>query len=208
LYLDIIKDRLYVEKTDGLIRRSAQTALYKILSALVRLMAPILTFTSEEIWSAFSKDDNGIGVHGTGFPEPDSSFELSDEKRNDWDKLLALRSSVSKALEEARASKLIGSSLEAKLLIEAPADFINIIHQTRDPEGFFIVSQLELRQIDSTEVSEDVPYRVTVQRADGSKCPRCWMWKMDAGTNERIPEVCPRCAGVLIESGFTEQGQD
>ena len=209
LYLDILKDRLYVEKTDGPMRRSAQTALYHILSALVRLMAPILSFTSEEVWSLFGKEGGGASsVHLASFPEPIPGVEMTDSERSRWEKMLALRQEVSKALEEARAAKLIGSSLEAKVLIEAPQAVAEAMSQIEDPEGFFIVSQLEVKTVtapaDETQVLKEplTGVAVTVSRSEGDKCPRCWMWTSDVGSAEDYPDVCLRCAGVLKESGI------
>jgi isoleucyl-tRNA synthetase len=202
LYLDILKDRLYVEKTDGLLRRSAQTALYNILSALVRLMAPILSFTSEEIWTAF-RGDSRSSVHVSSFPEPISEARLTDEERGKWETMLALRQQVSKALEEARAVKTIGSSLEAKITIEAPDNVVAILSKMEDPEGFFIVSQLEARSL-GAEMGDEAGQpatKVMVSRAEGGKCPRCWMWKPDTDTDDTYRDVCPRCAGVLKETG-------
>jgi isoleucyl-tRNA synthetase len=207
LYLDILKDRLYVEKADGEMRRSAQTALYHILSALVRLMAPILSFTSEEVWSLFSQESDGASsVHVTAFPEPISGVEMTDEERSWWEKMLALRQEVSKALEEARAAKLIGSSLEGRILIEAPQTVAEAIAEMEDPEGFFIVSQLEVKTVaapaeENGSETALAGVRITVSRSEGDKCPRCWMWLPDVGAVDGYPEVCPRCAEVLKQSG-------
>jgi isoleucyl-tRNA synthetase len=202
LYLDILKDRLYVEKKDGRLRRSAQTALYQILSALVRLMAPVLSFTSEELWAAFPLGSVS-SVHLASFPEPIAEAQLTDEERGRWETMLALRQQVSKALEESRAAKAIGSSLEAKVLIQAPDTVVATISGLEDPEGFFIVSQLEAQSTGpATTTDEEQPLaQVTVSRAEGGKCPRCWMWKLDAGTDDTYPDVCARCARMLKESG-------
>ncbi len=204
LYLDILKDRLYVEKTDGKLRRSAQSALYQILSALVKLMAPILVFTAEEVWAAFNKDNAGT-VHVTSFPELVPGVDLTEEERTRWDLMSALRQDVAKALEEARASKVIGSSLEAKVLIQATDDIAKAVIDTQDPEGFFIVSQLEVQSTGPapTESEERPPAKITVTRAEGGKCPRCWTWNPGVGADEVYTEVCPRCAGVLRESGIS-----
>ncbi|MBM3299397.1 MAG: isoleucine--tRNA ligase, partial [Deltaproteobacteria bacterium] len=207
LYLDILKDRLYVERWDGELRRSAQTALFHILSALVRLMAPILAFTSDEVWSMFDLDEGKHeSVHLTSFPAPVPGVELTQDESDNWERMLPLRQLVAKALEEGRSSKLIGSSLEAMVRIEAPEEFTRTISAMEDPEGFFIVSQLEIvstgpcpEQTDEKAALADV--RVTVSRADGSKCPRCWIWSPAIGSNPNHPDVCPRCAGVLGESG-------
>ncbi|MDQ7782656.1 MAG: isoleucine--tRNA ligase [Desulfomonilaceae bacterium] len=211
LYLDILKDRLYVETTDGKLRRSAQTALHHILSALVRLMAPVLVFTAEEVWSSFKTDGREFtSVHMTSFPRPVEELSLTDEERRTWDSMTALRQEVSKALEESRAAKLIGSSLEAMVVIYAPAEAANTIRSMEDPEGFFIVSQLLIHETDepaaTVEEGKGIPgVRIEVKKAEGDKCPRCWIWNPRIGSDREYPDVCPRCAGVLRESGITPE---
>lgn len=206
LYLDILKDRLYVERSDGELRRSAQTALHHILNALVRLMAPILSFTAEEVWSAFvTGNDSPWSVHLSSFPGPVAGVELTEDQRSRWDTALLVRQHVSKALEESRAEKVIGSSLEAKVLIEAPDEVVDLISSIEEPKDFFIVSHLELRPTGrAPEQSEDeskVPgLRVTVSRAEGDKCPRCWVRTPEIGLSKEYPEVCLRCARVLAGS--------
>jgi len=206
LYLDILKDRLYCERSDGQVRRSAQTTLYHVLSALVRLMAPILAYTAEEVWAYFTGNDRGASsVHFTSFPDPVPDVQLSDDERLRWEKMLALRQLVSKALEEARAQKRIGSSLEARVTIEAPDELVALIRATDDPEGFFIVSQLETvarGPARASEGNEDMLTDVTVAvaKAEGTKCPRCWMWTQDVGSDKNHPEICGRCARVMGES--------
>jgi isoleucyl-tRNA synthetase len=208
LYLDILKDRLYVETAGGDLRRSAQTVLHIILTGLVRLMAPILTYTSEEIWTAYGSAQGGLpSVHMADFPEPIQEARLSDGESDEWELRLGLRQEVSKALEEARAAKTIGSSLEAKVSIEAPEKIAMVLRSMEDPEGFFIVSRLEvLETLEAKDTQEEKPalesVKVVVGHADGSKCPRCWVWSTDIGTNADHPDVCPRCARVLIESGI------
>ncbi len=204
LYLDILKDRLYCERADGRLRRSAQTALYHIVSSLVRLMAPILGFTAEEVWTQFRDTDNKAeSVHVTSFPDPVPDVELCDEEREKWDRMLQLRQEVSKALETARAEKLIGSSLEAQIELAAPDEFVDAITKTDRPEDIFIVSQLKTKATGTApgegEISEPgIPgVSVTVSHAQGEKCPRCWMWKTEIGSSKDYPDVCPRCAGVL-----------
>lgn len=196
LYLDILKDRLYCEKKDGLKRRSAQTTLHFILSSLVKLMAPILAFTAEEVWQEYKHAGTGIpSVHLTTFPEPFVSATLSNFDTAMWDDMVALRQEVSKALEEARASKLIGSSLEANVQISAKAQMVDSFKRFDDAEGFFIVSQLRLETI-----SDDQPTQILVSKADGAKCPRCWIWSTEIGKEGRQSEVCPRCESVLEQS--------
>ncbi|HTY23237.1 MAG TPA: isoleucine--tRNA ligase [Desulfomonilaceae bacterium] len=207
LYLDILKDRLYVEKSDGPLRRSSQTALCHIVLAVVKLMAPILAFTAEEVWFAFHAGDTS-SVHLTGFPDPVPGISLTDEERTRWEIMSQLRQEVYKALEESRASHVIGSSLEAKVRIEAPDHIAQAVSAMNDPKDYFIVSQLEilstgeaLAQSESEDAMSGV--RVSVSKAEGKKCPRCWVWDTEVGSDENYPEVCPRCAGVLRESGIT-----
>lgn len=196
LYLDILKDRLYCEKRDGLKRRSAQTSLHLILSSLVKLMAPILTFTAEEVWNGFNSGEKTIpSVHLAEFPKTFDSASISELNRSAWDSMVSLRQDVSKALEEARASKLIGSSLEARIEIRANEVMVESLRQLEDAEGFFIVSQLAL-----TSIPDDQPMEVLVSKAEGLKCPRCWIWSTGIGDSQRFPDVCPRCASVLEQT--------
>jgi len=205
LYLDILKDRLYCERSDGEYRRSAQTALHYILSALVRVMAPILTFTAEEVWSTFDAGkDKPSSVHLAPFPDPVPHVDLDEAERTNWKNMLVVRQVVSKALENARAAKQIGSSLEASVLIRVPDEIAYTISSMEDPEGFFIVSKLDVQQTGPTP--EDwftivYPGVVEVTKAPGDKCPRCWVWSPAIGCDTVYPEVCPRCARVLRESG-------
>jgi len=207
LYLDILKDRLYVEKSDGNLRRSAQTALHHILSALVRLMAPILVFTAEEVWALYHGNGRDVAsVHLTSFPEPVREVQLTEEERQTWEIMLALRDEVAKALEQARATKVIGSSLEAKVSVHAPEVVATAIRNTEDAEGFFIVSRLEVLPSGLLASSKEdegplAGVQVTVSKTEGAKCPRCWMWSTGIGSDKERPEVCPRCARVLRESG-------
>jgi isoleucyl-tRNA synthetase len=207
LYLDILKDRLYVEKSNGRQRRSAQTALHHIVSSLIRLMAPVLAFTAEEVWREFNRgEDNESSVHMASFPETVPGVELTNEEKLVWSNMLALRQEASKVLEEARGAKLIGSSLEARLMVSGPAEFIQNIREMEDPEGFFIVSQLELTDIElecepNAEVNPLSGVKIEVERAQGQKCPRCWIWSSAIGSDLEFPEVCPRCAGVLKSNG-------
>lgn len=202
-YLDILKDRLYVEHPHGSLRKAAQTALYHILSSLIRLMAPILVFTSEEVWAEFLADANKTSsVHLSSFPEEIPGASLGKEERSFWNKMLLVRQEASKALEEARTGKVIGSSLEAKLIITGPEDFVSQVRNMEDPAGFFIVSQVELRELADVETDRDDMnplggIKVQTARAEGEKCPRCWIWSTNIGTHGTFPDVCPRCAGVL-----------
>jgi isoleucyl-tRNA synthetase len=203
LYLDIVKDRLYCERSDGKLRRSAQTTMYHILSALTRLTAPILVFTAEEVWGTFPGRNAEDGtVHITSFPETVPGVTVTEAEAARWQTMLALRRIVSKALEEARAEKKIRSSLEAKVVVTAPDAVIEAVKQTPDAEGFFIVSRLDLvagGEAPAEDASEGGLPGVTVEvhSAEGDKCPRCWMWSPEIGSSQDYPEICPRCASVM-----------
>ena len=120
-YLDVIKDRLYCEETDGVLRRSAQTAMHRILDAMVRLLSPILCFTSDEVWKAMphNEGDDLTNIIFNDMPRADASLEFDEDKAEKWNKLIAVRDEVNKALEQARGSKLIGKPLEAAVVITA-----------------------------------------------------------------------------------------
>ncbi|MGC8660768.1 MAG: isoleucine--tRNA ligase, partial [Desulfomonilaceae bacterium] len=203
LYLDILKDRLYVEHPNGSLRKSAQTALYHILTSLIRLMAPILVFTSEEVWAEFQGGTNkASSVHVTSFPEMISGVSLSKQEKTFWNTMLLVRQEASKTLEEARAAKVIGSSLEAKLIISGPEEFVSEIRNMEDPAGFFIVSQVETQEQANIVTNQDETnplsgIKIQMARAEGEKCPRCWIWSSNIGVNQEFPDVCPRCANVL-----------
>ena len=189
IYFDCSKDRLYTEGPRSRARRSAQTALYNINLALVRLLAPILSFTCEEVWKQLHGASDGGSIHLQYFPEPGdlggALGPLQREQAADWEKLMPVRDSVLKALDDARDSKEIGSSLEAAVILEADEDYYPLLKQyVSDLPTWFIVSQVELRQ------GEGSPFRVRVERARGDKCERCWKYKMDVGSNPEFPTVC------------------
>ncbi len=201
LYLDILKDRLYVSAPSSLPRRAAQTALYKILNALVRLMAPILSFTAEEVWQLLPKSQAWAeSIHLTTLPEVEDIYLDQDlEKR--WQLLLQVRGEVSKALEMARKNKLIGNSLEAAVTLHASADLLNFLKaHLSQLKDIFIVSQVALSDVPLPEafVSQELAgLHILVTRAAGNKCERCWVYDLNTGKGPRFSSVCPRCHDVL-----------
>ena len=203
-YLDIIKDRLYTSKADSMDRRAAQTVMYKILEALVKMLTPVLAFTTEEIWQFMPHraSADGESIQLNDWPVLNEKyFDAKLEEK--WDKILALRTDVSKALEIARASKLIGHSLNAKVTVYADDktyDFIKAIEG--DMVTIFIVSEFELKTVaDAPEdalAGENLPgIKVSISQASGEKCERCWMYSESVGTHETHPTLCSRCAGVV-----------
>jgi isoleucyl-tRNA synthetase len=202
LYLDVIKDRLYTSAPDDAARRAAQTVCYDVFGALVRLMAPILTFTAEEAWRTMP-GARGDSVHVERFPASPREW-LDDTLKRDWDRLLEVRREVAKALETARARKLIGSGLEAHVrIVSAPEDVPALLAAKRAVLAtLFIVSAVDLQPAPAPGAvryeSQDIPGLVIdVDRARGEKCERCWMRTEDVGRSPEHPTLCARCVSVL-----------
>ena len=203
-YLDVIKDRLYTQKADSRARRAAQTVMYQILDALVKLLAPVLAYTSEEIWSFMphTEKENREFVLLNEMPKP--TPELYDEAfEAKWDKILAVKADVSKALENARTAKVIGHSLGANVEIFADGELYNLLSGMEDDlVTYFIVSDVSVKPIG--EAGEDAHagetgIKVHVCQAEGEKCERCWMFSKTVGQDHDHPTLCARCASVLKE---------
>ncbi len=204
-YYDVLKDRLYTKAPNSRSRRSGQTAVWKITGALVRLLAPILVFTAEECWKFLPHAAGEPGsVHIAVFPEEaELRTGIAPEKANAWELLGKVRGEVLKALEAARnEKKLINSGLEAKVLLSADLELKAKLKQYLPQlPGLFIVSQVELMSVGAGEYrSEAVPgLEVSVQRADGNKCDRCWNFSTHVGENARYPTICERCSEAIAE---------
>lgn len=200
-YLDVVKDRLYINKPGSVLRRAAQTAMFRILVDLTKILAPILTFTSQEIWS-FVPEFEGKNKYVAFEDMPKAGVWAQNEAfRAKWNEIIAIRDDVKKALEQARADKIIGSSLEARLTLYcAPevAAFLQAI-PAHELEDLLIVSQVELRQGDGGVKGEFEGLGVTVSRAEGEKCLRCWKYTGDVGSHPAHEGLCARCAGILEE---------
>jgi isoleucyl-tRNA synthetase len=202
MYLDIIKDRLYTEAKTGPARRAAQTTIEAILSALVRLMAPILSFTAEDIWTHLPEGSRHVAsVHLSEFPQPPSAWDLPADVATQWDRLFEVRSHVAKALERARAAKTIGASLDAHVALYAAGALHDALTQDRDDlPSLLIVSHVALDGFDQRPGHAETltpDLAVVVERAPGVKCARCWVYRTDVGADQRHADVCGRCAGVL-----------
>lgn len=200
-YLDIIKDRLYCEKPDSVIRRSAQTAMYRILSAISRLVAPILSFTADEIWSYMNHcaSENPESVFLNDMPEK-SGMTYSDEFVAKWDYIYDLRVDAKKALELKRADKVIGSSLEADLVIAASDDYDKLVNIKDILPAVFIVSKVDIENTAEGEYKgETTGLGFTVKKASGRKCERCWIYSDTVGECDEHPTLCERCAHTVGE---------
>jgi isoleucyl-tRNA synthetase len=173
--------------------------MYTILDTLTRLMAPVLSFTADEIWG-YLPGERAASVHLDRFPELDAALvDPALEAR--FDQLLAVRGEVSKLLEQTRTAKLIGSGLEARVLLAAEPGPLHDLLQAESNElaTLFIVSQVELvASLGDGVRSEALPeLTIRIERAAGEKCPRCWNYSTSIGSNSAHPEICPRCAGAL-----------
>ncbi|MBQ9097085.1 MAG: isoleucine--tRNA ligase [Clostridia bacterium] len=201
-YLDVIKDRLYTEKADGVARRSAQTAMYTILNALVRMMSPIIAFSSEEMWKFMphGKDDNTVSVLFNDMPKAIPVYD-NEALENKYADLIAARADVQKALEEARGAKVIGHSLGADVTIYAEGNKYNFLKENEDMlKTLFIVSgaKVEEGSVDGAFEGE-FGIKVKVAAAAGEKCERCWMFSETVGSDANHPTLCSRCAAAVPE---------
>ncbi|MDE5860244.1 MAG: class I tRNA ligase family protein, partial [Oscillospiraceae bacterium] len=199
-YLDIIKDRLYCTGEKSVDRRAAQTAMYTILSAVSRLLAPILCFTAEEIWKYIphtSKDD-ARSIFMNEMPKK-VDISVSESFNEKWDTIYKLRSDVTKALEIKRRDKFVGAPLEAKIVIHA-GDLCDKFKAFEDIlKAVFIVSAVDISADGNGEFGSDNFDGVTydVERAKGNKCERCWSYSETVGSCAEHPTLCERCAGEM-----------
>jgi isoleucyl-tRNA synthetase len=196
VYFDVLKDRLYTSAAKSKARRSAQTALYRLAEALVRLLAPILSFTTEEVWGHLGKSGS---VHTAYFPEPGELVEGLTEAHHarvaNWDKLLPLRDEVLKALEAARQEKTIGAPLEASVRLSADDSLYPLLEEYgKELPGLFIVSEVTLSR------QQEPGVKAAIERVGGTKCERCWKYTNDVGSDAGIPTVCAACASAVRES--------
>ncbi len=203
-YYDVLKDRLYTKARNNPSRRSAQTAIYKVTSALVRVMAPILVFTAEEIWKYLPKTAGAPSSVHIGLLPEESELRsgLAPARGTDWELLAKVRAEVLKALEAARNEKRINSGLEAKVFLGANPELrAKLKHHLAQLPELFIVSQVDFLTAGAPEYkSELVPsLQVSIQKADGAKCERCWNYSTHVGENTRYPTVCERCSAALGE---------
>ena len=200
-YFDILKDRLYTYAPNSTSRRAAQTAIWRITEAMVRLLAPVMSFTCEEVWQYLpTLPDRPASVHVAEFPKTADILDgaaLDDPKqREDWATLRAIREEVMKALEEARNSKLIGKGLEARVTLNAGDPAYSVLSRYQDQLRYlFIVSAVTLEHGVAGNGTAGVTVRVS--KADGEKCERCWNYSTHVGENKDYPTVCERCSEML-----------
>ena len=202
-YFDVLKDRLYISAPKSEARRSAQTAIWRIGEALTRLLAPVLSFTCEEVWQYLPKvAGRSESVHLALFPASSDilgggATEHDQQQDRDWATLRTFRDSVLKKLEEMRNNKIIGGGLEAQVNVSASGDFYSTMKRYEDQLRFLlIVSDVHLEQMgDGTGTVATV----SAGKADGAKCERCWNYSLHVGEDKTFPTVCERCSAVLKE---------
>jgi isoleucyl-tRNA synthetase len=206
-YADIVKDRLYTYAPDSIGRRSAQTALWRICETMVRLLAPIMSFTCDEVWQYLSPvEKRADSVHLAAFPTASDVLGTASpedpQQQQEWTTLRAVRDQVLKSLEEARSQKQIGKSLEAQVNLMASDSVYPVLERHKEELRYlFIVSQVRLERSASGNGTGGLAVAVT--RAAGEKCERCWNYSTHVGEDGDYPMVCERCAPVLrqLETG-------
>jgi isoleucyl-tRNA synthetase len=198
-YLDIIKDRQYTAKADGIARRSCQTALYHIVQALVRWMAPVCSFTAQEIWDELTIANKGEFVFTqqwyTQWPDTSATSEFDDAF---WAQVQSVKEAVNGALEVARKEQGLGGSLEAEVAIYAADELVASLAKLEDELRFVlitstaIVAPLSAKTAEAGATSHPEVF-VQVNKSAGQKCVRCWHHREDVGTDAAHPELCHRC---------------
>ena len=214
-YLDIIKDRQYTAKSDSVARRSCQTAIYLIAEAMTRWMAPILSFTAQEIWQALPTAANGekreefvfTGVWFDGLEKLSENTELNNDY---WNELLLVRAEVNRAIEIARKEKVIGKALEATVTLFANQDLADKLISLEEELRFVLITSGV-----SVEIVTEAPANatatdidglwLTVAQSNGTKCERCWHFTDDIGQSDEHPDLCGRCITNVDGEGETRQ---
>ena len=201
-YFDVLKDRLYTFASFSRERRSAQTVLEEILLTLTRLMAPLLSFTAEDVWQYLPKKEEE-SVHLASWPRLDESY-LNEKLEERWARLLRVRGEVYRVLEKARREKMIGNFLEAKVSLFSTSSRLTSFLKEYESEltTVFIVSSVELTEVkilpeDVSPGEEIKELGISVEKAPGRKCERCWMWSETVGERKGYPTICERCRKVI-----------
>lgn len=202
-YFDVLKDRLYTSAPASATRRAAQTVLYKVLDALTLLLTPILVYTADEIWLAMPHDSDRNPESPLFNEIPNADFiEADDEFIAKWDKIQAVRVDVQKALELARNEKIIGKPLEAKVSLFADGELYDFLKSVEnDLPEIFITSYVSVENGEGDVKGEVEGLSVSVSKAEGEKCERCWKYSKTVGSDEKHPTLCSCCADVMKEIG-------
>ncbi|MEO5350228.1 MAG: isoleucine--tRNA ligase [Magnetococcus sp. YQC-3] len=203
-YLDVLKDRLYCDGKKSLARRSAQTVLNHILDTLVRLLAPILSFTAEEIWSFMpDRSQREASVHLARFPQPHPEWR-NPALASEWEQFRQVRAAVYRLLEQERLAKRIGSFMEIDLTLYASGDLYPLLQKFADLFRLLIVASVTLREGNEAAENGALPcaelpqLQIAFRRSTGTKCVRCWNWGTPHDTEGQHPDLCPRCHTVIV----------
>jgi len=207
-YLDVIKDRLYTMPVDSIGRRSAQTAMFHILEAMVRWIAPILTFTAEEIWGLLPQEGRSNTIFKETYYEGLFALDNSDATRGFWSLIMELREPVSKAIEELRTAGQVGSSLASEVTIYAEGELLADCEKLGDELRFVLITSSAIVK-PLAEKPDDLPLAevagmkvaVSVSASENDKCVRCWHYRADVGSIAEHPEICGRCHENLFAAG-------
>ena len=187
-YLDVLKDRLYTTQVDSRARRSAQTALHQITHAMLRWMAPFLSFTAEEAWAIIGSSDSIFIEEYCQLPAPDAALDAK------WERLLEIRAAALKEIEAVREQGQVGASLQAELTVTAAADDLALLHSLgEDLKFIFITSKVTLQAGEALAI--------TVTPSGAQKCERCWHYRDDVGSDVEHPTICGRCSSNLYGAG-------
>ncbi len=197
VYLDILKDRMYTFKADSRERRSGQTAMYELLTGLLKIMAPILVVTTDEAWGYVHPGGKAASIHLESWPQGDQSVLLDEKLNEKWARLNTVREAVLKRLEEKRQKNEIGSSLEARVVIGTEdREYKKLLKDNSDMLRYlFIVSQVEIKDgaIKKEDLDPAVPAAIYIEKAKGAKCQRCWNYSEQVGSFKDHPALCERC---------------
>ncbi len=202
VYLDILKDRMYTFKASSRERRSGQTAMYELLTGLLKVMAPILTITAEEAWGYFKPKDKAGSIHLEPWPEREGESLFDKELNEKWARIIAVREVVLKKLEEKRQTGYIGSGLEAEVKLSVIDDtFKKLLKEKKDELKYiFIVSQVEVTEGPEPDIDEgdmNIGVDITIEKAKGAKCQRCWNYSEKVGSDKGHPTLCERCVKTV-----------
>jgi isoleucyl-tRNA synthetase len=189
-YLDILKDRLYTAGKDSKPRRSAQNALYHITHGLLRLMAPVLSFTADEAWAIFARHPGDSVLLRTWYAFPDTGMDLLGR----WETIRVIRAEVQKELEAVRVAGRIGSSLQAEVEIHGDGERYEVPSSLGDDLRFVLITS-QAKVIRSAEA------RIVVNASPHRKCERCWHYRADVGHDPAYPDICSRCTSNLFGAG-------
>ncbi|MBW1914710.1 MAG: isoleucine--tRNA ligase [Deltaproteobacteria bacterium] len=207
-YLDIIKDRLYVSPPESRARRSAQTVMNEILNVVVRLMAPVLSFTADEIWQFMDDTNKASSVHTCEFIPVKEEF-INSELAEKWEEILKVRKEITKVIEVARKDKVIGHSLDVSLILGLSSELEDMLTPYKDQlRSIFIVSSVRIlpeAEIDGGSQSEEIKgLKIKVESSIDAKCERCWIYDPTVGQDKSHTTICERCSGALKEMGISQ----